>query len=288
MAAAEILLRCRGLRAVRAHHAPARVLPDARRAGAARGACAGDRRRGAPGGDRGARRGCAHQGAAPARRAEWPRPARALRADRRRCGDARRYRPHAARRRRRRGPRGCRRLRAPPRSRAACGRTPARRVPRLHARQSRRRRARVDSLGHRRRVRPRSRRACARGGRVAARGMTATPRTLYVHDDLSELTDDPDAARLAGRLLDLIRRDARVRVLTLAAQLEAVVAQGPHAPFALTVGIATAGERVARALHARTGWFPTIRRIEVARAENVAGGYDLATGGAGTLAAQLA
>jgi len=118
--------------------------------------------------------------------------------------------------------------------------------------------------------------------------MTATPRTLYVHDDLSELTDDPDAARLAGRLLDLIRRDARVRVLTLAAQLEAVVAQGPHAPFALTVGIATAGERVARALHARTGWFPTIRRIEVAREENVAGGYDLATGGAGTLAAQLA
>ena len=118
--------------------------------------------------------------------------------------------------------------------------------------------------------------------------MTATPRTLYVHDDLSELTDDPDAARLAGRLLDLIRRDARVRVLTLAAQLEAVVAQGPHAPFALTVGIATAGERVARALHARTGWFPTIRRIEVAREENVAGGYDLTTGGAGTLAAQLA
>ena len=119
--------------------------------------------------------------------------------------------------------------------------------------------------------------------------MTATPpRTLYVHDDLSELTDDPDAARLAGRLLDLIRRDARVRVLTLAAQLEAVVAQGPHAPFALTVAIATAGERVARALHARTGWFPTIRRIEVAREENVAGGYDLATGGAGTLAAQLA
>ena len=113
--------------------------------------------------------------------------------------------------------------------------------------------------------------------------MTATPRTLYVHDDLSELTDDPDAARLAGRLLDLIRRDARVRVLTLAAQLEAVVAQGPHAPFALTVAIATAGERVARALHARTGWFPTIRRIEVAREENVAGGYDLATGGAGSL-----
>jgi hypothetical protein len=119
--------------------------------------------------------------------------------------------------------------------------------------------------------------------------MTATPRTLYVHDDLSALTDDdPDATRLAGRLLELVTRDARVRVLTLTTQLDAVVAQGPHAPFAVTVGIAAAGETVARALHARTGWFPTIRRIEVAREENADGGYDLATGGAGALTAQLA
>jgi hypothetical protein len=119
--------------------------------------------------------------------------------------------------------------------------------------------------------------------------MTATPPTLYVHDDLSALTDDdPDAARLAGRLLDLVKRDARVRVLTLATQLDAVVAHGPHAPFAATVGIAAAGEAVARALHARAGWFPTIRRVEVAREETADGGYDLATGHAGTLAEQLA
>ncbi len=119
--------------------------------------------------------------------------------------------------------------------------------------------------------------------------MTATPRSLYVHDDLTALTeDDPDAAALAQRLLALVRRDAHVRVLTLDAQLDAVVRQGSHTPFAITIGIAAAGEAVARALHARTGWFPAVRRIEVAREENAAGSYDLSTGGAGTLGHQLA
>jgi hypothetical protein len=119
--------------------------------------------------------------------------------------------------------------------------------------------------------------------------MTSTPRTLYVHDDLGELIGlDPDARRLARTLLDLVRRDARVRVLTLEAQLDAVAAQGPHAPFALTIGIAAAGEAVARALHARTGWFPVIQRVEVAREEDGVGGYALVTDGAGSLAEQLA
>lgn len=118
--------------------------------------------------------------------------------------------------------------------------------------------------------------------------MTPTPRTLYVHDDLTELAGHAsDAARLARELLDLVCRDARVRLLTLDAQLDAVAAQGPHEPFAVAVGIAGPGERVARALHARTGWFPAIRRIEVAREENAAGGYDLATGPAGSLVVQL-
>ena len=119
--------------------------------------------------------------------------------------------------------------------------------------------------------------------------MTSTPRTLYVHDDLTALAGlGPDAVRLARALLEVIRRDARVHVLTLEAQVEAVAAQGPHAPFAIALGIATAGEAVAHALHARTGWFPAIRRVEVAREENADGGYDLVTGGAGALAEQVA
>jgi hypothetical protein len=118
--------------------------------------------------------------------------------------------------------------------------------------------------------------------------MTPSPRALYVHDDLDELGgDDPEVTRLARVLLDLVRRDTRVRVLTLDEQLRAVAASGPHPPFALTMGIGGAGERVARALHARTGWFPAIRRVEVRREENAEGGYDLATAGAGPLAAQL-
>ena len=119
--------------------------------------------------------------------------------------------------------------------------------------------------------------------------MTATPQTLYVHDDLTTLAGlHPETARLARQLLDLVQRDARVRVLTREAPVAAVVAQGEHQPFAITVGIAAGGEAAARALHARTGWFPTIHRVEVAREENTAGGYDLTTGSAGSLAQQLA
>lgn len=119
--------------------------------------------------------------------------------------------------------------------------------------------------------------------------MTATPKTLYVHDDLAALDGlPPDAVPLIGRLFDLVRREPHVRVLSLETQLQALIAQGAHAPFESAVGIAAAGEAVARALHARTGWFPVIRRIEVAREEAADGGYDLATGSAGPLGAQLA
>jgi len=119
--------------------------------------------------------------------------------------------------------------------------------------------------------------------------MTATPQLLYVHDDLTALAAlRPETAHLARQLLDLVRRDARVRILTLDDQVAAMVAQGRHEPFASTVGIAAAGEAVARTLHAHTGWFPTIHRVEVAREENADGGYDLATGSAGSLAEQLA
>ena len=119
--------------------------------------------------------------------------------------------------------------------------------------------------------------------------MTPTPRTLYIHDDLITLTATrPQTEHLARRLLELAGRHAHVRVLTLAAQLDAVAAQGPYGPFAVTIGIAGAGEAVARALHARTGWFPSIHRIEVAREETSGDVYQLVTNGAGSLVEQLA
>jgi hypothetical protein len=63
--------------------------------------------------------------------------------------------------------------------------------------------------------------------------------------------------------------------LTLAAQLDAVVARGDHAPFAAAVGIGAAGARVAEQLHARTGWFPVIHRVDLWREETADGGYAL-------------
>lgn len=108
-----------------------------------------------------------------------------------------------------------------------------------------------------------------------------TPRLLYIHDDLSgdvgrDRGAGSRAARLARELLELLARDQeRIRVLTLHEQVERVIAQGAHAPFEVTVGIGAAGQRVARTLHERTGWFPRVRRIELTREEDGAGGYRL-------------
>ncbi len=120
-----------------------------------------------------------------------------------------------------------------------------------------------------------------------------TPRLLYVHDDLTgevarhEGVGSP-AAALARDLLALLARDPdRVRILTLGEQIERVVAQGDHAPFALALGIGAAGQRVAEALHARAGWFPRIRRIGLTREEDGRGGYRVISTEAGELAAQL-
>ncbi|MGH7386389.1 MAG: hypothetical protein ACREKG_14520 [Candidatus Rokuibacteriota bacterium] len=120
-----------------------------------------------------------------------------------------------------------------------------------------------------------------------------TPRLLYVHDDLTDEVarqegSDSPAAVLTRDLLALLARDpGPVRILTLGEQIERVVAQGPHTPFALTLGIGAAGERVAQALHERAGWFPRIRRIGLTREEDGRGGYRVVGTEAADLRAEL-
>ena len=116
-----------------------------------------------------------------------------------------------------------------------------------------------------------------------------TPRRLYVHDDLTdEVGVGSPAATLARDLLALLARDReRVRILTLGEQVERVMAQGDHAPFAQALGIGAAGQRVAEALHARAGWFPRIRRIGLTREEDGRGGYRVVSTEARDLLAQL-
>ena len=122
---------------------------------------------------------------------------------------------------------------------------------------------------------------------------TPTPARFYVHDDLTEdvrerLGSGSPAFALTLELLALIQRDAdRVRVLTLEEQLEALLARGAHAPFALAIGIGRAGERVAQQIHARTGWFPALRRVDVTREEDGRGGYAVVSPTGVLLAAQL-
>jgi hypothetical protein len=120
-----------------------------------------------------------------------------------------------------------------------------------------------------------------------------TPRVFYIHDDLSEYVRqtqgvDSLALRLTQDLLRVVRRNPqRVIVLTVEQQIAQLLEQGSYAPFAMTLGIGRAGERVAQQLHARTGWFPAIRRVEVTREEDGQGGYNLISTMALPLAGQL-
>jgi hypothetical protein len=124
--------------------------------------------------------------------------------------------------------------------------------------------------------------------------VTPTPVRFYVHDDL---TDEIRAQHGAGspalaltdELMRLVRRDGeRVVVLGLAQQIDGLLARASHPPFALAVGIGRAGERVARQLHARSGWFPEIRRVDLTREEDGQGGYAVVSPTGVPLAAQLA
>lgn len=122
--------------------------------------------------------------------------------------------------------------------------------------------------------------------------MTPTPRTLYVHDDLTDDTRERHGAASAAfrdvrALLDLIARDTRrIRVLTLDEQLTAL-ARGHHVPFTVAIGIGGAGARAAGQVHARTGWFPVVERVELTREEQ-GEGYALSTLGKPPLDVQLA
>jgi len=120
-----------------------------------------------------------------------------------------------------------------------------------------------------------------------------TPQVFYIHDDLSDDVlhthgEHSLAFQLTQELLTLVRRDPqRVVVLQLEDQITRLVAQGSHPPFAVTIGIGHAGERVARQLHQGTGWFPVVCRVDVTREENGQGGYNLVSTRAQSLADQL-
>jgi hypothetical protein len=120
-----------------------------------------------------------------------------------------------------------------------------------------------------------------------------TPKVLYIHDDLSEYVyrrhgEASPAGQLTRELFAFVRRDpGHVVVLTLESQIERLLAQGPYPPFALAIGIGRAGERVAQQLHARTGWFPQVSRVDITREEDGHGGYNVVSTTGIPLAQQL-
>jgi hypothetical protein len=120
-----------------------------------------------------------------------------------------------------------------------------------------------------------------------------TPKKLYIHDDLTDyvsqqLGQTSPAWHLTRELFALVGRDPkRVLVLTLESQMAPLLEHGKYAPFALAIGIGRAGERVAQQLHARTGWFPKISRVDITREEDGHGGYNVVTTTVISLAQQL-
>jgi hypothetical protein len=129
--------------------------------------------------------------------------------------------------------------------------------------------------------------------RNAERYAAPTPKVLYIHDDLSDhvsrqLGQASPAWHLTRELFALVCRDpGRVVLLTLESQMARLLAYGKYAPFASTIGIGRAGERVAHQLHARTGWFPKISRVDITREEDGDGGYNVVTTTGIPLAQQL-
>jgi hypothetical protein len=138
-----------------------------------------------------------------------------------------------------------------------------------------------------------STRESARPGEEPRSSLAARPFTLYVHDDLSDAVRarhgaESEAWRLTRAMMALISASGEgVRVLTLEEQLQSLSRHGPHAAFPLTIGIGRAGERVARQVHQRTGWFPVVARVDVAREEVAGGGYRLASLGGPSIDDQL-
>ena len=93
---------------------------------------------------------------------------------------------------------------------------------------------------------------------------TPTPERLYIHDDVTDAaaaTAAPTSSVPPPRCSPP-SSGAAVTVITLAHQIDGLLAQWRARAFATTIGIGAARARRA-AVHARTGWFPVIARVEV-------------------------
>jgi len=87
---------------------------------------------------------------------------------------------------------------------------------------------------------------------------------------------DSEEHRVARQLISIVSRDRdRVVFLNLQTQVDALVEGEHHEPFEVVLGIGEAGERVARHVHERIGWFPVVCRVDITRVEDGRGGYFL-------------
>ncbi|MHB8576285.1 MAG: hypothetical protein ACYDCQ_13250 [Dehalococcoidia bacterium] len=118
-----------------------------------------------------------------------------------------------------------------------------------------------------------------------------TPERLYVYNDFPYLRAERPHNREFLTVLDelegTLALEPHVVLVNVDEQIRKLAARGGYAPFAATLAVGGAGARVARALHARTGWFPTITVLNITREETGWGEYRI-RGGTDRLDAELA
>lgn len=120
----------------------------------------------------------------------------------------------------------------------------------------------------------------------------SAPATVYVYNDLPYVLaarpGDAALVALVDELLQALEAEPRVRLLSVDVLVEALARSPVAAPFAHTLAIGGAGTRVARLLHARTGWFPSIETLAITREEANDTGYRIIGSGGGDPEQQLA
>ncbi|MGI8553843.1 MAG: hypothetical protein ACR2PL_24095, partial [Dehalococcoidia bacterium] len=117
------------------------------------------------------------------------------------------------------------------------------------------------------------------------------PRRLYVYNDLPYCPPPAGCAPTFTRLLCELRTavvaNTHIRLIAIDEQIEKLAREPVEGPFGRTIAAGAAGHRVAKLLHERTGWFPSIETIAITREERSPGRYAIASTSSRSLDEQL-
>ncbi len=115
---------------------------------------------------------------------------------------------------------------------------------------------------------------------AARKRCIVTPRNLYIYDDFSYYmpvggNEETYYTTLTAQLAQALRANMHVTFIDIDRQIQKLASHLISRPFDKTLALGKSGYRVALALHERTGWFPNIQSLAVARRETCDGDYQV-------------